>query len=82
MTAAGRVEAQRVVRNHRLWEMYLIAHADIAPTHVDRDADRIEHVLAPEMVERLERLVAAKEGSAAVPASPHELAAPAPGGRS
>lgn len=82
LTAAGRVEAQRVVRNHRLWEMYLIAHADIAPTHVDRDADRIEHVLAPEMVERLERLVAAEEGSAAVPASPHELAAPAPGGRS
>ena len=33
--------AQRVVRNHRLWETYLITHADIAPLHVDRNANWI-----------------------------------------
>jgi manganese/zinc/iron transport system permease protein len=44
------------MRNHRLWEVYLITHADVAPSHVDWDADMIEHVLPPEMVTRLEEL--------------------------
>ncbi len=70
LTEAGRLEAARMVRNHRLWEMYLIAHADIAPSHVDRSADMIEHVLGPVMVASLEKLLA---GKADVPASPHEI---------
>ncbi len=70
LTEAGRVEATRMVRNHRLWEMYLITHADIAPSHVDRDADMIEHVLGPVMVAELEKLLAEKP---TVPASPHVI---------
>ena len=57
LTASGSAEAKRVVRNHRLWETYLIHFADIAPSHVDRDADMIEHVLGKDLVERLERLL-------------------------
>ena len=57
MTVDGIARASRVVRNHRLWECYLINYADIAPSHVDRDADMIEHVLGMEMVEKLESLV-------------------------
>ena len=37
-----------------LWEMYLITHADIAPSHVDHSADMIEHVLGGELVAKLE----------------------------
>ena len=59
LTAAGRREAARVDRNHRLWEQYLISHADIAPSHVDWSADLVEHVLSPEIIERLERVVRA-----------------------
>lgn len=81
LTNQGRIEARRVVRNHRLWEMYLITHADIAPTHVDRDADQIEHILPPDLIERLEGLVEASEARAAMPASPHELPALATGDR-
>ena len=54
LTPEGLAEARRIVRNHRLWEMYLITHADIAPSHVDRSADMIEHVLGGELVARLE----------------------------
>ena len=54
LTEPGFAEAWRVVRNHRLWEMYLITHADIAPSHVDRSADMIEHVLGGELVGKLE----------------------------
>lgn len=57
LTEEGRSVARRVVRNHRLWELYLIHYADIAPSHVDRDADQVEHVLDPETIDRLEELL-------------------------
>jgi len=73
LTAAGYAHAARVVRNHRLWELYLITHADIAPSHVDRDADAIEHVLGAEMIDTLEVLLAQGRTRSAVPASPHVI---------
>jgi manganese/zinc/iron transport system permease protein len=73
LTPAGLEESRRLVRNHRLWEMYLIQYADIAPTHVDRDADLIEHVLDRQIVEELERLVQRRRRPAEMPASPHLL---------
>jgi manganese/zinc/iron transport system permease protein len=69
LTHRGHAEAARVVRNHRLWELYLIAHADIAPGRVDRDADMVEHILDAEMIQRLETLGLAQD--AALPANPH-----------
>jgi Mn-dependent DtxR family transcriptional regulator len=57
-----------VLRNHRLWEMYLIKYADIAPSHVDRDADEIEHVLSGELIRELEL---ALEQEPRIPPSPH-----------
>ena len=36
LTTKGRSLANRVVRRHRLWELYLIHFADIAPTHRSR----------------------------------------------
>ncbi len=58
LTAAGLEEARRVVRSHRLWEMYLVHRAAIAPDHVHRDADEIEHILTPEIVRELEERLA------------------------
>jgi|TARA_B110000196_G_scaffold50137_1_gene40805 manganese/zinc/iron transport system permease protein len=57
VTEAGFAKAKRVVRNHRLWEVYLITYADIAPSHVDRDADMIEHILGKDLVDKLEQLL-------------------------
>jgi manganese/zinc/iron transport system permease protein len=68
LTESGRREARRVLRNHRLWEMYLIKYADIAPSHVDRDADEIEHVLPEQLVRELE---AATLKRPIIPPSPH-----------
>ncbi len=53
LTAQGAERAAQVVRAHRLWELFLIHGAHIAPDHVHRDADSIEHLLPPEVVERL-----------------------------
>lgn len=73
LTSSGAKTARRAVRNHRLWEMYLISHAEIAPSHVDRDADDIEHVLGTEVIEQLEQLLASRVPPATVPPSPHPL---------
>ncbi len=48
LTAAGKAEAQRVIRRHRLWESYLADQVGLAPDHVHETAERLEHLrLAP-----------------------------------
>lgn len=71
LTRDGWPAAARLVRNHRLWELFLLHYADIAPAHVDRGADRIEHVLSPKILRHLEEQL--ENGSPAVPKSPHPL---------
>lgn len=83
LTDRGASEATRVTRNHRLWEIYLITHADVATSHVDRDADRIEHVLGPGLVAELEAELASGRADTGVPPSPHLIETerlPAPAG--
>ncbi len=70
LTSRGEAEARGIVRNHRLWELFLIRHADIASNHVDRDADTIEHVLGAEMVSELEAALLQDES---FPSSPHAI---------
>lgn len=76
LSPIGQTAASRVVRTHRLWEIFLITQADISPDHVDRDADQIEHVLPAEMLETLEaKLAESGRLPLAVPHSPHDIAA-------
>lgn len=76
LSEAGFGEAARVTRNHRLWELFLIRHADIAPSHVDRDADLVEHVLGAELVAELEAELKDRGSSLEVPPSPHFIDQP------
>jgi manganese/zinc/iron transport system permease protein len=55
LTEEGKNRGQRVVKIHRLWEMYLTTHLHLAPDHVHEDADTIEHLLTPELEADLER---------------------------
>ena len=70
-TLAGTRLAARAVRNHRLWELYLIHFADVALSRVDREADLIEHVLEPGLVEQLETLLE-QDRPRRVPSNPHD----------
>ncbi len=72
LTPDGAALARRAVRNHRLWELYLITYADTAPANADYDADRIEHVLGADLVRELELRLTQKSGET-LPASPHQL---------
>lgn len=77
LTKTGLDHAIRITRTHRLWELFLIQGVDIAQDHVDRDADSVEHLLPPELVDQLEQdLIKAgrwPQSNSAVPKSPHDL---------
>jgi manganese/zinc/iron transport system permease protein len=77
LTPAGLTAAAEVTRTHRLWEVFLVDSAGIAPDHVDRDADAVEHMLPKQLVQELEQRLAA-DGRLpvvpqTVPRSPHDL---------
>ncbi len=55
LTPEGWQRACEIVRNHRLWELYLTDEAKIAPDHVHDDAEEMEHVLGEETVRQIER---------------------------
>jgi manganese/zinc/iron transport system permease protein len=57
LTDIGYEEARRVVRNHRLWELFLTQEAKLASDHVHADAEHIEHVLPRDVLARLEQML-------------------------
>ena len=57
LTPAGWERACQIVRNHRLWELYLTNEARYAADHVHEDAEKIEHVLGEKVVRHLERIL-------------------------
>lgn len=57
LTPSGLQEAHRVVRNHRLWEMFLMYETSLGAISVDRDADTVEHFLPPEAINQLETML-------------------------
>jgi manganese/zinc/iron transport system permease protein len=54
-TPEGWRKACAVVRNHRLWELYLTNIMQYGTDHVHDDAEKIEHVLGEDTVRQLER---------------------------
>jgi len=57
LTEEGKKAGMRIVRIHRLWELYLTTYLRIAPDHVHEDAETIEHIITPEMELKLARLL-------------------------
>lgn len=57
LTAAGLDEAERVVRKHRLWELYLSRRLDLPADHLHRDAEAMEHALTDEAASEFEELL-------------------------
>jgi manganese/zinc/iron transport system permease protein len=62
LTEAGLQEGLFVVKSHRLWEHYLYYRAILDADHVDRPADEVEHLLTPEIIIRLEDILARERG--------------------
>ncbi|GAA5222303.1 metal ABC transporter permease [Membranihabitans marinus] len=49
LTEQGYEESKRVVRLHRLWEVYLYEKMNLAADHIHPNAETMEHVLTPDL---------------------------------
>jgi DtxR family Mn-dependent transcriptional regulator len=57
LTAAGRREALRLVRRHRLIEAFLLEHLGYSWQDVHEEAERLEHAVSDEFTERLAEML-------------------------
>ncbi len=73
LTDSGRRQATRLVRSHRLWEVYLVQKLGLPLDHVHEPATRMEHYID----ERLQRRLAAEVDTTAT--DPHGREIPAKG---
>ncbi|AGA79762.1 iron chelate uptake ABC transporter family permease subunit [Echinicola vietnamensis] len=55
LTQKGHQEAGRIVRLHRLWELYMTEYMNIAPDHVHDSAEKLEHIITPELERQLDK---------------------------
>src|SRR5947199_1657955 len=54
LTDRGRAAALRVIRRHRLIELYLHQHLGVPWDRVHDEAERLEHVISPYLEERID----------------------------
>jgi manganese/zinc/iron transport system permease protein len=57
LTSDGKRRGARLVRLHRLWELYLTSQLFIEKHRVHCSAEEMEHILTPEIEERLTKLL-------------------------
>lgn len=59
LTPKGKIEGARLVRIHRLWEVYLTRYLNLPPDHIHEDAEAMEHLITPtieaDLMQYLER---------------------------
>jgi DtxR family Mn-dependent transcriptional regulator len=75
LTARGQEIASKVLRDRRLWEVFLVEHLDLSPSDADALACRLEHITAEGVTGRLAKFL----GQPAV--SPQGLPIPEVDGR-
>ena len=54
LTRRGLERAARIVRNHRIWELYLSQRLELADDHLHRDAEEMEHALDSDVIEQID----------------------------
>jgi manganese/zinc/iron transport system permease protein len=53
LTADGQLRAAKIVRLHRLWEVYLANYLGVGIERVHRNAEEMEHIITPELEREL-----------------------------
>jgi manganese/zinc/iron transport system permease protein len=57
LTAKGVQRAQKIVRLHRLWEVYLFDYLGVDAQNVHQSAEEMEHILTPDLERKLTHLL-------------------------
>ncbi len=55
LTKSGKRMALKIVRRHRLWEMYLVQFLGFSWDQIHEEAERLEHVTSEELEARLDK---------------------------
>jgi len=73
LTQRGFAQAERLDRAHRLWETFLVEEVGLASDHVHPTAEKVEHLLSEQLVERVDDVLghpATDPHGAPIPRSP------------
>lgn len=57
LTYFGKQRAAKIIRLHRLWEVYLVDFLGVGVEKVHRNAEEMEHILTPELEKELTKLL-------------------------
>lgn len=57
LTTGGTTMAMKILRRHRLWEMFLVQHLGYTWDQIHDEAERLEHVTSDLLEEKLDRLL-------------------------
>jgi manganese/zinc/iron transport system permease protein len=57
LTSDGHHKASKIVRLHRLWEVYLVDYVGLGVKEVHASAEEMEHILTPELEKELTKLL-------------------------
>lgn len=55
LTLNGKKEAERMVRSHRLWELFLDKALGFSWSEVHEDAEKLEHVVSDQVIEAIDK---------------------------
>lgn len=53
LTEKGIMFAERLIRTHKIWEVFLVKSLGFSPEEVHAQAEVLEHASSPELIERL-----------------------------
>jgi len=62
-TTNGKREAARLLRNRRMWEVFLVENLGYSPLEADVIACQLEHVVSDEMIEKLSSFLGTPKSS-------------------
>ncbi|MDG1571291.1 metal-dependent transcriptional regulator [Robiginitalea sp. M366] len=57
LTSGGTAQALRVIRKHRLWEVFLVEKLDFSWDEVHEVAEQLEHIASEKLIDRLDALL-------------------------
>ena len=57
ITKAGKAEALKIIRKHRLWETFLVEKLKFSWDEVHDVAEQLEHIQSPLMIEKLDEFL-------------------------
>jgi DtxR family Mn-dependent transcriptional regulator len=57
LTESGKTKALKIIRKHRLWEMFLVEVLHFGWDEIDEEAERFEHIMSEKMEDKIDEVL-------------------------